>query len=169
LTDEAQEREIENSLTTHIMQFLLELGAGFAFVGRQYRLEIDKRDFYIDLLFYHLKLRCYVAIELKTGEFKPEFAGKINFYLSALDTSLKASTDNPSIGIILCKNKSKIFAEYALRNLKAPIGVSEYRLTTAIPQKFKTSLPSITEIEQELSQSSGPKYSKRRGTQIVTK
>lgn len=151
LNDDALEREIEDALTTHITRFLLELGAGFAFVGRQYNLQADGKDFFIDLLFYHIKLRCYVAIELKAGEFKPEFAGQINFYLTALDETVKAETDNPSIGLILCKTRSKVIAEWSLRKINAPIGVSEFRLTTAIPKEFKPSLPSIEEIETELS------------------
>jgi predicted nuclease of restriction endonuclease-like (RecB) superfamily len=151
LNDDALEREIEDALTTQITRFLLELGAGFAFVGRQYNLEADGKDFFIDLLFYHIKLRCYIAIELKAGEFKPEFAGQINFYLTALDETVKAKTDNPSIGLILCKTRSKVIAEWSLRKMNAPIGISEFRLTTAIPNKFKPSLPSVEEIETELS------------------
>jgi predicted nuclease of restriction endonuclease-like (RecB) superfamily len=151
LTDDALEREIEDALTTHITRFLLELGAGFAFVGRQFNLQADGKDFFIDLLFYHLKLRCYVAIELKAGEFKPDFAGQINFYLTALDETVKAKTDNPSIGLVLCKTRSKIIAEWSLRKMHAPIGVSEFKLTTAIPKEYKPNLPSIEEIETELS------------------
>jgi predicted nuclease of restriction endonuclease-like (RecB) superfamily len=151
LNDDALEREIEDALTTHITRFLLELGAGFAFVSRQYNLQADGKDFFIDLLFYHLKLRCYIAIELKAGEFKPDFAGQINFYLTALDETVKAKTDNPSIGLVLCKTRSKIIAEWSLRKMNAPIGVSEFRLTTAIPKELKPSLPSIEEIETELS------------------
>lgn len=151
LNDYVLEREIEDALTTHITKFLLELGAGFAFVGRQYHLEVDNKDFYIDLLFYHLKLRCYIAVELKAGEFKPEFAGQINFYLSALDETLKAKSDNPSIGLILCRTRSKIVAEWSLRKVNTPIGVSEYKLTTSIPKGLEPSLPTIEEIEDELS------------------
>lgn len=147
---EMREREIENELTKHITNFLLELGAGFAFVGKQVHLEIGDNDFYIDLLFYHLKLRCYMAIELKAGEFRPEYAGKINFYLSALD-EIKHPDDNASIGLILCKSKNKIIAEYALRDMTKPIGVSEYRIIKSIPDKLKANLPSIEEIEKELS------------------
>lgn len=151
LHNDALEREIEEALTTHITRFLLEMGTGFAFVGRQFNLEADGKDFFIDLLFYHLKLRCYVAIELKAGEFKPEYAGQINFYLTALDETVKSKTDNPSIGLILCKTRSKVIAEWSLRKIHAPIGVSEFNLTTAIPKEFKPSLPSIEEIETELS------------------
>lgn len=150
--DEANEREIERTLMVHMEKFLLELGAGFAFVGRQYKLSVGTEDYYIDLLFYHLKLRCYVLIELKTGKFKPEYAGKMNFYLSAVDDILKHSNDNPSIGIILCKDKGEqIKAEYALRDISKPIGLAEYRLTDSLPEDIKTSLPSIEELEAELS------------------
>ncbi len=151
LGEEAQEREIEKELTKHITKFLLELGAGFSFVGSQYPLEISNQDYYIDLLFYHLKLRCFVIIELKTGEFKPEYAGKLNFYLSAADNLLKHKEDNPSIGIILCKTRDKVIAEYALRDMSKPIGVSEYKIVRSIPEKLQTSLPTIDELEAELS------------------
>lgn len=150
LTKEMQERELEQQLTKHITQFLLELGAGFSFVGHQYPLEIGKEDYLIDLLFYHLKLRCYIAIELKTGEFKPEYVGKLNFYLSALDKLVREPSDNPSIGIILCKSKNKVVVEYALSNMNKPIGVSEYKIAKSIPEKLKKSLPSVEELEDEL-------------------
>ncbi|PKP59487.1 MAG: DUF1016 domain-containing protein [Candidatus Altiarchaeales archaeon HGW-Altiarchaeales-1] len=146
----AREKEIENQLTKHITKVLLELGAGFAFVGNQYHLEIAQNDYYIDLLFYHLKLRCYVAIELKTGDFKPEYAGKINFYLSVIDDVLKTKQDNPSIGILLCKTKNRIIAEYALRDMNKPIGVSEYKLIARIPDELKHILPTIEKLESEL-------------------
>ena len=149
--EEAQEREIEKELTKHITKFLLELGAGFSFVGSQYPLEISDKDYYIDLLFYHLRLRCFVIIELKAGEFKPEYAGKLNFYLSAVDKTLKQEGDKPSIGIILCKTRDKVIAEYALRDMSKPMGVSEYKIVRAIPEKLKTSLPTIEELEKELS------------------
>jgi len=155
LGEEAQEREIEKELTKHITKFLLELGAGFSFVGSQYPIEVSGQDYYIDLLFYHLNLRCYIIIELKTGEFKPEYAGKLNFYLSAVDKMLKQENDKPSIGIILCKSKDKVIAEYALKDMSKPIGVSEYKIVRAIPEKLKTSLPTIDELEKELSRSSG--------------
>jgi predicted nuclease of restriction endonuclease-like (RecB) superfamily len=148
---EAQERDIENELTTHITKFLLELGAGFSYVGRQVHLEVGKQDYYIDLLFYHLKLRCYIVIELKTGGFKPEHVGKINFYLSAVDDLRRHPGDNPSIGIILCQSKEKIIVEYALRNVNRPIGVSQYKLFEALPKNLKANLPSVEEIEKELS------------------
>lgn len=149
--DKAQEREIEKELTKHITKFLLELGAGFSFVGSQYHLEVSGEDYYLDLLFYHLKLRCYVIIELKTGDFKPEYIGKLNFYLSAVDNILKQNEDNSSIGIILCKNKNKVVAEYALKDLNRPIGVSEYKIVKSIPPELKTGLPTIKELEIELS------------------
>jgi predicted nuclease of restriction endonuclease-like (RecB) superfamily len=150
LTEEASEREVEQNLVLHVRKFLLELGLGFAFVGQQYHLEIGDQDFYIDLLFYHLKLRCYVVIELKAVEFQPEFAGKINFYLSAVDDLLRHPDDKPSIGIILCKSKNKIVAEYSLRDTNKPIGVSIYQLTEALPESLQGSLPSIEELESEL-------------------
>jgi len=151
LGEEAQERDLENSLVDHITKFLLELGAGFAFVGKQYHLEISDKDFYIDLLFYHTKLHAYVAIELKVGDFKPEYAGKLNFYLSAIDERLKTNSDNPSIGIILCKDKNRLIAEYALKDMTKPIGISEYSLTEAIPDDLKGSLPSVEDFEIELN------------------
>ena len=146
------EREIENELCNNITKFLLELGSGFAFIGNQYHLEIENEDFFIDLLFYHLKLRCYVVIELKTGSFKPEYAGKLNFYLSAVDDLLRTEHDNPSIGILLCKNKKGMIAEYALRDIEKPIGVSEYKLFEKLPQKYKKLLPSAADIEKHIGQ-----------------
>lgn len=150
LQDDALERAIEDELTKHITAFLLELGKGFAFVGRQYKIEISETDYFIDMLFYHIELRCYVVIELKAGKFKPEHAGKLNFYLSAVDSQLKKPMDNPSIGILLCKSKDKIEVEYSLRDLNKPMGISEYRLTDSIPENLKTQLPSIEELENEL-------------------
>ena len=123
---------------------------GFAFVGSQYHLEVDEKDYYIDLLFYHLKLRAFVALDLKVEAFKPEFAGKMNFYLSAIDDALRHADDRPSIGIVLCKARNKVTVEYSLRDTKKPIGVSEYRLTKALPQELKSSLPSIEQLEEEL-------------------
>jgi predicted nuclease of restriction endonuclease-like (RecB) superfamily len=151
--DKAKEKDIENELVKHITKFLLELGTGFAFVGQQYHLEISNEDYYIDLLFYHLKLRCYVVLELKAVEFKPEHAGKLNFYLSAVDNILKHRSDNPTIGILLCKSKDKVIAEYALKDISKPMGISEYKITQTIPKELKTSLPSIEEIEKEFSTS----------------
>lgn len=151
LGDEAQEREVEKGLIQHMEKFLLELGAGFAFVGRQYLLQISNKDFYIDLLFYHLKLRCFVVIELKDKDFKPEYAGKMNFYLSAVDDLVKHTSDQPSIGLILCKTKDNVLAEYALRDMSKPIGLAEYRLTEALPKEIQTNLPTIEELEKELA------------------
>jgi predicted nuclease of restriction endonuclease-like (RecB) superfamily len=151
LGKDAHEREVEKGLVAHIEQFLLELGEGFAFLGRQYHLQIEDQDFYIDLLFYHIKLRSFIVIELKSGEFKPEYAGKMNFYLSAVDDLLCQSGDNPSIGLILCRSKVGVVAEYALRDMAKPIGLAEYRLTDSLPEDIKTALPTIEQIEEELS------------------
>lgn len=149
--DEAHEREVERELVKHITEFLLELGSGFSYVGKQVHLEVAGEDFYIDLLFYHLKLRCYVVIELKAGAFKPEYAGKLNFYCSAVDDLLRHENDNPTIGLILCKKKNGLLAEYALRDMAKPLAVSDYALTRAVPENLKTSLPTVEEIEQELT------------------
>jgi len=151
LTDEAQEREIENALVKHVTEFLLELGAGFAFVGRQVLLDVGGDEFFIDLLFYHLKLRCYVVIELKGGKFKPEHLGQLGFYLTAVDAQIKHPQDGPTIGLLLCKSKNKVVAEYALRDNSQPIGVAEYQLVESLPKELQTSLPSIEQIERELS------------------
>ena len=145
-----REKDIENKLIQHITKFLLELGKGFAFVGQQYHLEIADSDYYIDLLFYHIQLKCYVVIELKNTKFIPEYAGKINFYLSAVDTLLKKEDDKPTIGILLCRDKSNIEVEFALRNIHNPIGVSEFDLTAAIPDELKSSLPTIEEIDNTI-------------------
>lgn len=150
LGEESQERELEGAIIQHITRFLLELGAGFAFVGRQVHIEVGGDDFFIDLLFYHLKLRCYVVIELKAGAFKPEHAGQLSFYLTAVDAQMKAEHDGPSIGLLLCKSKNKVVAEYALRDSSKPIGVAEYQLLEALPVDLQTSLPSIEAIEQAL-------------------
>jgi predicted nuclease of restriction endonuclease-like (RecB) superfamily len=150
LTDEAQERDIESALVRHISRFLLELGAGFAFVGRQVHIEVGGDDFYLDLLFYHLKLRCYVVVELKAGAFKPEHAGQLSFYLAAVDAQVKAPQDGPTIGLLLCKTKNRVVAEYALRDSNKPIGVAEYQLIESLPAELQTSLPSIEQIEREL-------------------
>jgi len=146
-----QELDIEKQLTDHITKFLLELGKGFAFIGRQYPLAIGDKDYRLDLLFYHIRLRCFVVIDLKVVEFTPEFAGKMNFYLSAADDLLKTETDQPSIGIILCKNKNKVEVEYALRGLSKPIGVSEFTVTQALPAELKSTLPTVEEFENELN------------------
>jgi predicted nuclease of restriction endonuclease-like (RecB) superfamily len=144
------ERELETGLVRHLERFLLELGAGFAFVGRQYHLEVSDRDFYLDLLFYHLKLRCFIVIELKKGDFKPEYAGKMNFYCSVVDDLLRNEADQPTIGLILCQTKDRILAEYTLRDIHKPIGISDYELTRALPESLKSSLPTVEEIEAEL-------------------
>lgn len=146
LGENPQERELEQGLVTHIRDFLLELGVGFSFVGSQYHLEVDGDDYYLDLLFYHLKLRCFIVIDLKMVEFQPEFSGKMNFYVSAVDDLLRHTHDQPTIGIILCKSKSKTKAEYALRNLNTPIAVSTHRL----PQQLQESLPSVEQLEMKL-------------------
>lgn len=155
LSDEAQEREIEHALVKHVTEFLLELGAGFAFVGRQVLLDVGGDEFFIDLLFYHLKLRCYVVIELKTGKFKPEHLGQLSFYLTAMDAQFKHPQDGPTIGLLLCKSKNKVVAEYALRDNARPIGVAEYQLVESLPAELQTSLPSIEQIERELAGNDG--------------
>lgn len=144
------ERELETGLIAHLEKFLLELGQGFAFVGRQYHLDLAGDDFYIDLLFYHLKLRCYVVIDLKRGEFKPEYAGKMNFYCNVVDDRLRHDTDKPTLGLILCQQSNRVLAEYALRGVDKPIGVSSFELTRALPATLQSSLPSIEQIEREL-------------------
>jgi predicted nuclease of restriction endonuclease-like (RecB) superfamily len=147
---EAGEREIEAALVQHITQFLLELGAGFAFVGRQVLLNVGGDEFFIDLLFYHLKLRCYVVIELKAGKFKPEHLGQLGFYLTAVDRQVKSEQDNPTIGLLLCKSKNQVVAEYALGDKSQPMGIAEYKLLESLPAELQTSLPSIEQIEREL-------------------
>ena len=147
-----KELDIEKELTANITKLLLELGNGFAFVGRQYHLEIENEDYYIDLLFYNLKVRSYVVIELKTTEFKPEYAGKLNFYLSAVDKYIKDENDNPTFGILLCKDKKRVTAELALKDINKPIGVSEYKILAEIPQFLENTLPSIEDIEKRLEE-----------------
>lgn len=151
LTEEAQEREVENALVKHVTDFLLELGAGFAFVGRQVLLDVGGDEFFIDLLFYHLKLRCYVVIELKGGKFKPEHLGQLGFYLTAVDRQVKDEQDNPTIGLLLCKSKNKVVAEYALGDKSQPMGIAEYKLVESLPAELQTSLPSIEQLERELA------------------
>ncbi len=136
----------------HVEKFLLELGAGFAFMGRQYHLSVGDQDFYVDLLFYHTKLRCYVVVELKVGDFKPEYAGKVNFYCSVVDDFLRHEQDNPTIGLILCQHKNRVIAEYTLRDMAKPIGVSEYELTRLLPDNLQSSLPTVEEIEGRLEE-----------------
>lgn len=155
LTKEYNERQLEKALTDHITKFLLELGAGFAYVGRQQGLQVGERDFFLDLLFYHTKLHCYVVIELKIGEFEPEYAGKLNFYLKAVDEQLRGDRDEPTIGILLCKSRDKVVVEYALSDIQKPMGVSEYQLTRALPDNLKPSLPSIEELEAEFGEPEG--------------
>jgi predicted nuclease of restriction endonuclease-like (RecB) superfamily len=170
LQDTFHERELEVGLLKHLEQFLLELGQGFAFVGRQYYLEIEDNEFYLDLLFYHLKLRCFIVIDLKKGKFKPEYAGKMNFYLNVVDDKLKTETDSSSIGLILCQDRNQIVAEYALRGVNRPIGVSEYDLTRALPKSLKSSLPTVEEIETELGESIKPvKKVKRQAAKKIAK
>jgi predicted nuclease of restriction endonuclease-like (RecB) superfamily len=156
------ERELETGLLRHLQDFLVELGTGFAFVGRQVHMEVGDNDFYIDLLFYHLKLRCFVVIDLKVGAFKAEYAGKMNFYLNAVDDRMKHASDQRSIGLILCEGKNKIVAEYALRGMDKAIGVSDYQLTRALPKKLQSALPSIAQLEKELSQTKPAKATKRK-------
>lgn len=150
LREKHDEQELENALLTHITRFLLELGAGFSYLGRQYRLEIAGDEFFMDLLFYHVRLHCYVVIELKTVKFKPEFAGKLNFYISSVDAVLKTEHDQPTIGILICKSKNDTVVEYTLRDVDKPIGVSEYTILRQLPDSFRSSLPTIEEIEAEL-------------------
>jgi predicted nuclease of restriction endonuclease-like (RecB) superfamily len=152
IRSDAHERDLEQGLLDHIQKFLLELGVGFAFVGRQYHMEISGQDYYLDLLFYHLRLRCYVVIDLKMKAFEPEFAGKMNFYLSAVDDQLRHADDRPSIGLLLCKERDHLTVEYALRDLKKPIGVAQWqtKLVESLPKNLKGSLPTVEEIEAEL-------------------
>lgn len=151
ITEKHNEKELEDALINHVTKFLLELGAGFSYIGQQYKLDIAGDEFFIDLLFYHVKLHCYVVVELKSVKFKPDFAGKLNFYVSAVDGVLKSEQDNATIGILICKSKNDTVVEYALKDVHKPIGVSEYIITKKLPDEFKSSLPSIEEIEAELS------------------
>jgi predicted nuclease of restriction endonuclease-like (RecB) superfamily len=151
MTKPFHEKDIEKQLVQNITKFLLELGKGFAFIGQQYHLEIADNDYYIDLLFYHVKLKCYVVIELKNTKFIPEYAGKLNFYLSAIDSLVKQEEDKPTIGILLCRDKNNIEAEFALRDINKPMGISEFQFTEIIPEELKSSLPTLDEIEKELS------------------
>jgi len=158
IADDTREREVENALLTHLRDFLIELGDGFSFVGNQVRLDVDDEDYYIDLLFYHLKLRCYFVIDLKTRPFAAEDAGKMNFYLNAVDDLLRHPDDQPSLGLVLCREKkgsSKMLLEYALRGLDKPVGVSSYQLTRALPDNLKTTLPTVEQIESELAEKVG--------------
>jgi predicted nuclease of restriction endonuclease-like (RecB) superfamily len=150
LGEDAHERDLERGLLDHLRAFLLELSVGFAFVGSQYHIEVGEQDFYIDLLFYHLRLRCFVVIDLKMGPFQPEFAGKMNFYLSAMDDLLRHTDDAPTVGLLLCKTKDRVVAEYALRDMKKPIGVADYQITAALPDTIQGSLPTVEQLEAEL-------------------
>lgn len=151
LAQDAYEKEIEHASVQHIAKFLLELGRGFAFIGTQVPLEVGENEYFVDMLFYHLKLHCYVVIELKATAFKAEHAGQLNFYLNVVDEHLRAAEDNKTIGLLLCKERDKVVAEYALKGIEKPIGVSEYKLSKAIPKKLQGNLPSINEIEAELN------------------
>jgi predicted nuclease of restriction endonuclease-like (RecB) superfamily len=150
IREKHDEKELEAALVNHVTKFLLELGAGFSYIGKQYRIEIAGEEFFIDLLFYHVKLHCYVIVELKSQKFKPEYIGKLNFYVSAIDDILRTDKDNPTIGILICKSKNKTIVEYTLKDINKPIGISEYNITKNLPKNFKFSLPSIEEIENEL-------------------
>ena len=152
LTEQHTEKELEKELIDHIARFLMELGAGFAYLGKQIPLQVGERDFFVDLLFYHTHLHCYVVIELKVVEFEPEHAGKLNFYIKAVDEQLRGKGDQPTIGILLCKGKDKVVVEYALSDIHKPMGVSEYELTQALPDELKSSLPTIEQIEAQLKQ-----------------
>ena len=146
LKEDAQEKDLEEALIKNITKVLLEFGKGFAYVGHQYHLEVAGEDYYIDLLFYNIKLKCYVVIELKVGEFKPEYAGKLSFYLTAIDEQVKEKNDNPTIGLLLCRNKNNVIAEYTLRDMNKPMGVSEYRIKDYLPENLQNELPSIEEL-----------------------
>ena len=150
LSKDAHERELEADLVDHIRKFLLGLGVGFSFVGSQYPLEVAGEDYRLDLLFYHLKLRCFIVIDLKGGAFKPEYTGKMNFYLAAVDDILKHPSDQPTIGLILCRTKKELLVEYALRGTTTPMGISEFTHLVKLPDQFKGTLPTIEELEAEL-------------------
>ena len=154
LAEEAKERDLERALIHHLRDFLLELGVGFAFVGSQFPIEVGGQKFRIDLLFYHLRLRAYIVVEMKAQDFKPEFSGKMNFYLSAIDDLLRHPDDQPSIGMILCKSRNKVVAEYAVRDLQKPVGIAEYRVTSSLPQELQSGLPSVEELERRLKANS---------------
>ncbi len=155
---EARERDLEEALIAHVQRFLLELGVGFALVGRQVHLAVGEQDFYVDLLFYHLKLRCFVVVELKAVPFEPELAGRMNFYLSAVDAQMRHADDRPSLGLILCRGRDRVVVEYALRDVRKPIGVAEWetRLVAALPEELEGALPTVEEIEAELAAAPGP-------------
>lgn len=150
MAQDAQERDLERGLTEHLRALILELGKGFAFVGSQYHIEVAGQDYYLDLLFYHLRLRCFVVFELKMEGFKPEFAGKMNFYLSVVDQLLRHSSDQSSIGIILCKGRNEVIVEYALRDLSKPMGVAEYRFSKALPKQLQSELPTAEDLTERI-------------------
>jgi len=150
LAEDYKERDIENQLMRHITKFLLELGRGFAFVGKQYNVQLNEKEYFIDLLFYHIPMQCYVVVELKNKDFEPEFAGKLNFYLTLIDKTMKRSFENPTIGILLCRGKDNLEVEYALQDIHKPMGVSEFKLDKILPDNLKSSLPSIEELEEQL-------------------
>lgn len=149
--ESADERDIEEQLVTHVTKYLLEMGTGFAFVARQKHFQIGNSDFYADLILYNIKLHCYVVVELKATPFKPEYAGQLNFYINVVDDKLRGDNDNKTIGLLLCRGKDEVVARYALENYNQPIGVSDYQLSKAIPENLKSTLPSVEEVEQELS------------------
>jgi predicted nuclease of restriction endonuclease-like (RecB) superfamily len=149
-SDENKERHLQQALLANIRRFLLELGVGFTFVGSNYHIVVGNEDYYIDLLFYHIRLHCYIVIELKTGSFKPEYVGKLNFYMTAIDRQVKTPEDKKTIGIILCKTKNKVMAEYALSNIQSPMGVATHQTTEALPEDLKDKLPDIKELEARL-------------------
>jgi predicted nuclease of restriction endonuclease-like (RecB) superfamily len=168
LEEPFHERELETGLVRHLEKFLLELGQGFAFIGRQYRLAVGDEDFYIDLLFYHLRLRCFIVIELKKGAFKPEYAGKLNFYCNIVNDRLRHPTDHPTIGLILCQTKNTLLVEYSFAGIDKPIGISTYELTRALPSSLQSALPTVEEIEAELAEKVKPKRAtgrKKKGSE----
>ncbi len=151
-TDENKERHLQSALLANLQRFLLELGVGFTFVGSNYHLVVGNEDYYIDLLFYHIRLHCFIVIELKAGSFKPEYAGKLNFYMTAIDRQVKLPEDNKTIGIILCKTKNKVTAEYALSNIQSPMGIATYQTSEELPENLKDKLPDIKELEAQLAE-----------------
>lgn len=163
IAEKAKEQEIEQGLIDHIQNFLLELGKGFAFLGRQFHLQVSEKDFYIDLLFYHINLRCFVVVELKAGEFEPKDAGQLNFYLTVVDKQLKRKEDNPTIGILLVKTKANLIAEYALQDIHKPMGIAGYttKLIDSLPKEFKSSLPTVEEIEAEIERVTAQERTKK--------
>jgi len=162
LTEPFQERELETTLVRHLEKFLLELGSGFAYVGRQVRFEVAGEDYYVDLLFYHLRLRAFIVIDLKKGPFKPEYAGKLNFYCNVVNDRLRHTSDQPTIGLILCQTKDRLLAEYSITGIDKPIGVSTYELTRALPTSLQSALPTVEQIEAELTAAPEPKPARRR-------